>query len=130
MSQKNVEIVQTLVDAFNARDREGILRLVDPEIEFHSAAEQKTYRGNARVVEYREDVAAVMDDFQLKDSRFLDGGRDRVVHLYRVVGRGVGSDVPVSRDVGAVWELREGKLVRWQDFLDQREALEAVGLSE
>jgi hypothetical protein len=34
MSQDDVATVRRLVEAFNARDREAILRLVDPEIEF------------------------------------------------------------------------------------------------
>jgi ketosteroid isomerase-like protein len=75
-------------------------------------------------------VAAVMEDFHMEDSRFLDAGRDRVVVLYRLVGRGAGSGVPVSREVGALWQLRNGKLLKGKMYLDQREALEAAGLRE
>jgi ketosteroid isomerase-like protein len=118
------------VAAFNARDRDRVLSLCDPEIEFRSAVEQKTYRGLDEMVRYREGVAAVMEDFHFEDSRFLDAGGDRVVHLYRMVGRGAGSGVPVSREVGALWQLRNGKLLKGEIYLDQREALEAAGLSE
>jgi ketosteroid isomerase-like protein len=104
--------------------------MCDPEIEFRSAIEQKTYRGLDEVVGYREEVAAVMEDFHFEDSRFIDAGRDRVVHLYRMVGRGAGSGVPVSREVGALWQLRDGKLLKGEIYLDQRQALEAAGLSE
>jgi ketosteroid isomerase-like protein len=75
-------------------------------------------------------VAAVMEDFHIEDSRFLDAGGDRVVQLYRLVGRGAGSGVPVSREVGAIWQLRNGKLLKGEVFLDQRQALEAAGLRE
>jgi ketosteroid isomerase-like protein len=130
MSEENVEIVRRAVAAFNARDRERVLSMCDPEIEFRSAIEQKTYRGFDEVVGYREEVAAVMEDFHFEDSRFLDAGRDRVVHLYRMVGRGAGSGVPVSREVGALWQLRDGKLLKGEIYLDQRQAFEAAGLPE
>jgi ketosteroid isomerase-like protein len=130
MSEENVEIVRRAVDAFNARDRDRVLSMCDPEIEFWSAVEQKAYRGLDEMVRYREDVAAVMEDFHFEESRFLDAGKDRVVHLYRIVGRGAGSGVPVSRENAVVWQLRNGKLLKGEVFLDQREALAAAGLSE
>ena len=125
-----MEIVRRAVDAFNARDTERLLSMCDAEIEFRSAVEQKTYRGLDELVRYREGVAAVMEDFHVEDSRFLDARGDRVVQLYRLVGRGAGSGVPVSREVGALWQLRNGKLFKGEVFLDQRQALEAAGLRE
>ena len=134
MSEENVELMRRAFEAFNARDREGALSLCDPEIEYRSAfvpaLEQKTYRGLDGMVRWREDVAAALEDFHMEDIRFLDAGGDRVVALYRILGRGAGSGVPVSRDVGALWQLRNGKLLKGEVFLDQREALEAAGLSE
>jgi ketosteroid isomerase-like protein len=130
MSQENVEIVRRAVDAFNAQDTERLLSMCDPAIEFRSAVEQKTYRGLDELVRYREGVAAVMEDFHIEDSRFLDAGGDRVVQLYRLVGRGAGSGVPVSREVSALWQLRNGKLLKGEVYLDQRQALEAAGLRE
>jgi ketosteroid isomerase-like protein len=68
--------------------------------------------------------------FQFEDTRFLDPGKDRVVALYRIVGRGAGSGVPVSQEIGSVWQLRNGKMLKGDTYLDQREALEVAGLSE
>jgi ketosteroid isomerase-like protein len=130
MSEENVEIVRRAVEAFNARDRDRLLSLMDPEIEFRSAFEQKIYRGRDELVQYREDVAAVLEEFQSEDNRFLDAGRDRVVHLYRLGGRGAGSGINVSRDVGAIWQLRNGRLLKGHVYLNQRQALEAAGLRE
>ena len=130
MSQENVEIVRRAVDAFNARDREQLLGLTDPEIEYRSPMEQRTYRGIAGMQQYRDDVDAVLGDFHTEEDRFLDAGGDRVLHLYRVLARGAGSGVPVSRHNAILWQLRNGKLFRGQGYLEQREALEAAGLSE
>ncbi|MGA8218005.1 MAG: nuclear transport factor 2 family protein [Solirubrobacterales bacterium] len=132
MSEENVEIVRRAVEAFNARDTDLALSMADPEIELRSVVEQKTYRGLDGMVRYREDVDAVMEDFHfdLEDSRFLDAGGDRVLALYRMAGRGAGSGVPVSQEVGALYELRNGKVLKLEIYLDQREALEASGLGE
>jgi ketosteroid isomerase-like protein len=130
MSEENVEIVRQAVEAFNARDRDRLLGFMDPEIEFRSLFERKTYRGLAEMVQYREDLDATLEEFHSEDDRFLDAGEDRVVYLYRVVGRGTGSGVPVSRENAILWQLRDGKLLKGEVFLDQREALEAAGLSE
>ena len=91
MSQENVEIVRKAVAAFNARDRKELLSLMDPEIEYQSPMEQRTYRGLDGMIQYRDDVDAVLDDFHTEDDRFLDVGEDRVLYLYRIVGRGAGS---------------------------------------
>jgi ketosteroid isomerase-like protein len=130
MSEENVDIVREAVDAFNARDRDRLLGLMDPEIEFRSVFERKTYRGLAEMVQYREDLDATLEEFHSEDDRFLDAGEDRVVYLYRIVGRGAGSGVPVSRENAILWQLRNGKLLKGVVYLDQREALEAAGLQE
>jgi ketosteroid isomerase-like protein len=130
MSQENVEVVREAMAAFNARDRDRVLSLCDPEIEYRSPLEQKTYRGLDEIVRWREVMAAVIEDFHFEDSRFLDAGRDRVVVLYRIVGRGAGSGVPVSREVGALWRLRNGKLLKGEIYLDQHDALAAAGVRE
>jgi ketosteroid isomerase-like protein len=134
MSQENVELVRQAAQAFNARvvdrDTEQVLGAMHPEIEFRSATEQRVYRGIAEMRRYRQDLEAILQGFHTEGDRFLDVGDDRVVHLYRVVGRGAQSGVPVSRDVAIVWQVRGGKLFRGQVYLDQAQALEAAGLSE
>jgi ketosteroid isomerase-like protein len=130
MSEENVEIVRQAVEAFNARDRDRLLGLMDPEIEFRSVFERKTYRGLAEMVQYREDLDATLEEFHSEDDRFLDAGGDRVVYLYRVVGRGTGSGVPVNRENAILWQLRNGKLLKGEVYLDHAQALEAAGLRE
>ena len=130
MSQTNVEVVREAVDALNARNRDRLLSVFHPEVEFRSVAEQKVYLGYAGLAEYRRDVDSTLDDFRTEEDRFLDADRGRVVHLYRVVARGLGSRVPVRQEMGAVHQLRDGKILRVDTYLDQRDALEAAGLRE
>ncbi len=130
MSEENVEIARQAAHAFNARDMDRFLGLMDPEIEFRSVFERKTYRGLAGMVQWTEDLDATIDELHSEDDRFLEAGEDRVVYLYRIVGTGTGSGVPVSRKFAILWRLRDGKLFKGEVYLDQTLALEAAGLSE
>jgi ketosteroid isomerase-like protein len=51
-----------------------------------------------------------------------------MLHLYRIVGRGRGSGVPVAQDIAILWTLRQGRVVHGKVYLDQREARRAAGL--
>jgi ketosteroid isomerase-like protein len=131
MSRENVETLRQLADAFNRRDTEAALALLDPEVEFHSAlVEKKTYRGYAGMRQYREDLDAVWSEWRVDDARFLPAGADQVLQLYRIVGRGSASGVAVEQDIAILWTLRTGRVTEGTVFLDQTDALEAVGLRE
>jgi len=100
MSQENVEIVRRLVEAFYDRDGETAASMLDAEIEFESAlVEHKTYKGMAGMLEYRRDLDDAWAEWRSDGDRFLSAGSESVVHLYRIVGRGKGSGVPVAQDI-------------------------------
>jgi hypothetical protein len=82
------------------------------------------------MVRYREELDAAFGEWHTEEDRFLDAGGDRVLHLYRLVGRGAGSGVSVSEDFAILWQLRDRKLFKGQVYRDQRQALEAAGLRE
>jgi len=44
----------------------------------------------------------------------------------RAKGSGIETDIPF----GGVFEFRDGKIVRWEDFGSKDRALDAVGLKE
>ena len=59
---------------------------------------------------------------------YLESG-NTVVVLARYRGRGKGSGVEVDVAGAHVWEMRDGKAVRFEVFADRRTALESVGLA-
>jgi len=131
MSEENIEIVQRLVEAFYDRDTETVASILDAEIEFESAlVEHKTYKGMAEMLEYRRDLDDAWAEWRSEGDRFLSAGSDSVVHLYRIMGRGKGSGVPVAQDIAILWTLRAGRVVRGKVLLDQKDALEAAELGE
>jgi ketosteroid isomerase-like protein len=131
MSQENVEIVQRMVEAFNSDDPRQAYPSFHPDVEFTSAfTEGKIYRGLAGMRRYGDDLAAVWEGWHSEHDQFVDGGDERVVWLYRIVGRGKGSGVPVDQPVAIIWTLREGLIWRGRAYLDHGEALKAAGLEE
>ena len=48
----------------------------------------------------------------------------------RVIARGVGSSVEVDAERGYVFDVRDGKIVRFAWFNEPQEALEAAGLGD
>jgi ketosteroid isomerase-like protein len=113
ISEQNLEIVRRLVEAFFDRDAETVASILDDEVEFESAlVEHKSYKGKAGAMEYRGDLDEAWGEWRSEGDRFLPAGSERVVHLYRIVGQGRGSGVPVAQDIAILWTLRAGRVVR------------------
>jgi ketosteroid isomerase-like protein len=75
---------------------------------------------------WRTDV----DDFWVESHEVRDLGGERVLHLGRIQFRGRASGIIVESQLALVVTLRDGKIVRSEDYLSHKEALEAVGLEE
>jgi ketosteroid isomerase-like protein len=132
MSQSNVEIVKRALDAFNSGDADTFAELTTPELEWATglgAIEGEIFRGHEGVATYFGRLRSAWDEFRFVADEFRDLG-DLVLVLGRLEGRGRGGGVPVDSPVGAVWDLRGGRIWRLRAYLDQGEALRAAGLSE
>jgi ketosteroid isomerase-like protein len=136
MSQENVEAVQRAVDAWNADDLDAFLAELDADVEWHPAIEpglegrSATYRGpdGARRI-WRQDRGEAWERLTNRPQEIRDLGESVLVLGYiDLTARATG--IEFSQEVGEVFDLRAGKIVRIRDFLTHAEALEAVGLSE
>jgi ketosteroid isomerase-like protein len=124
MSQENVEIVEEFLSA----DVDAALRYVDPSVVWNPIEELPTQGSEA----VRASVAhwrAEWDDYRVMPEGFLDIG-DSVLVTVRLRGRGRGSGVEIDALFYDVYTLRDGKIVRMDQFTERSEALEAVGLSD
>jgi len=135
MSQENVEIVQRAADAFNRRDMRALAEASHEDLEFVSVltavdAGGASYRGSGAWASYFQAMNETWEDWHAEGFRFFDAGEDRVVGVFRLVGKGKHSGAPVEREIGLAYRIRDGKLWRMRSYLDPGEALEAVGLRE
>lgn len=131
MPAGNVDVVRAIYDAFNRGDDEPIGELWAPDAEWRPAmaggVENRVYRGHDEIRRYRADLFTSFSSAQAEDAEFRDLG-DRVLVLFRLVVRGRDSDVTIDQPIGAVYELRDGRVVRGQSYMDRRDALEAAGV--
>jgi ketosteroid isomerase-like protein len=131
MSQENVEIVRRAF--LSGRDWEGMLELVDPDVELHGTVggleEGHVSRGADQIRQrFEAEDNEVWDEHRIEPVRFIDAG-DRVVVLHREYQRSKGG-VELVIDTASILDLRDGRIVRMQGYMNPDEALEAVGLSE
>ena len=132
MSQKNVEIVKAAFNAWSRRDIASMLDLVDPEIvvvQPPDVPDAMTRHGRAGVMEAIAAWPEQWDDYQIEILQIADAD-DHVVVRTHQRGRGRGSGVEVEDEIWFVLGFRNGKVAEWRMFGAERDALEAVGLSD
>ena len=69
------------------------------------------------------------EELEVKVEELIDAG-DRVLLTAHHRGRGRGSGIEVDTRLYSVYTLRDGRVIRLDEFAERSEALEAAGLSE
>jgi ketosteroid isomerase-like protein len=123
MSQENVEIVRRFLSA----SVEEAMPYADAEIVWNPVEELPT-EGHDAVLDSLAHWKAEWDDYEVLPEEFVDSG-EHVVATVRLKGRGRGSGVQIDARFYDVYTLREGKIVRMDQFTERSEALEAAGLA-
>jgi ketosteroid isomerase-like protein len=130
MSRENVQVVQQALDAFSSGDADAFAGLTTPDIEWKTGLGAieggEIFHGHEGVHRYFDRLSSAWDEFRFLPNEFRDGG-EVVLVLGRLEGRGRGG-VPVDSPVGAVWELRAGRIWRLRAYLDHAEATRVAGL--
>jgi ketosteroid isomerase-like protein len=125
------------LEAYNRRDLDAVVAGWDPEFEYRPDPDwvraglvDSCYRG---VEGYRRYVTTADEvwggENRLKPVELIDVG-GRLVVLASVSMRAQASGVPLTEAYALVSTLRDGRLVRHQEYFDHDRALEAAGLSE
>jgi ketosteroid isomerase-like protein len=133
MSQENVEIVRRSIEAFRRDDIPGALSYLDPQIEFDASRtnpEGRVYHGHQGVIEAVTQWTDTWDEYEIEPVEFFSAPGGLVVVKLRERGRIKGSDTWTEHQRGAVYTVRDGTIVRYEEHFDLAAALEAAGLSE
>ena len=88
----------------------------------------RTYTGREGLAQAVADWGGQWDDWRLELVRLIDADPD-VVSVMHQRARGKISGVDVATELGSVFSVEAGKIVRWQMFFSEQEALAAVGLT-
>jgi ketosteroid isomerase-like protein len=131
MSRQNVELLHRALDAFNRRDLEAFLALMEADVEAVSrlVAIEGDYRGHDGIRRWWGNLLDAIPDFTIEVVEVRDLG-DLTLAVLRNRGHGAGSEIPVEQRLWHVAEWRDQKVVWWSAYETEAEALEAVGLRE
>src|SRR5215212_2933377 len=121
MAQENGEIVR----GFLSVDVDEALTYADPGIVWNPIEELPT-QGHDAVRASLAHWKAEWDDYEVMPQELADMG-DRVLATVRLRGRGRGSGVEIDARFYDVYTLRDGRIVRMDQFTERSEALEAAG---
>ena len=133
MSQENEELVREAYDAYNREGITGILRYLDPEVEWRNPKESPNagvFIGHEGVIEWQRMVDAAFKDMHFEPDRIDQLPQGQVLVFVRFRFRSPTSDVQVEVPFTHLMTWRDGKITTFRMYTDKTEALKAAGLEE
>ncbi len=122
MSQENVEIVRGLFKAWEDRDPDAALALIDPEVDVDMAGAKASRldfvgsdRGHAGLARVVSALMLAWEDLRWEPEVFIDAG-DTVIVWLRAFARGRESGVPVDTRFVSAYTLRDGLVTSWRGY--------------
>jgi ketosteroid isomerase-like protein len=128
MSRENVEVVRAIYRAFAHRDREALVRYLDPSIRVYDRPlhpDASVYEGQEGFLRFSESDWEAFEEVVYEPQDFQAQGAYVVVPI-KQKGRGISSALGIEEAIVNVWKLREGKCVELRIFSTVEEALEAT----
>jgi uncharacterized protein len=112
--EERIELVRRGIQAYNAADFGAMLVLVDPDVVIESSVELMnagTFRGQDGLARWIGAWNDAWEDFQSSPEEIVPVGESHVVARIIGSGRGRGSGVEVSREVGYAYDVSDGRCV-------------------
>ena len=129
---ENVAFVERAYGIWRDEGLEGLRSVMHDEVEWlppPQAPEPGPFRGPEEILRVARSYMESFGEFMPVPDRVLAGAEpDQVVVLATLTTRGRESGAEFSIPVGHLLTLRDGKVLRFQVFTEQDEALEAGGL--
>jgi ketosteroid isomerase-like protein len=136
VSRENVETIRQMVETANASGWEAeavVDDWVHPEARVYPAPDfpgPDVYVGRADIATFIREWTSTFDDLRWELEQIIDLG-DRVLALTRMIGRSGTTGTAIDWPFGVVFgDFRDGLFAEARYFMDQKAALEVVGLSE
>jgi ketosteroid isomerase-like protein len=133
MTQSNLEIIRGMYDAWNRRDLDGFLGVLAPDVEWRFAdsfiyGEINPLIGvdavrDGSLKQIRED----WDDFEGELGELLDAG-DTIIGLGWYVGVHKQTGRPLRAQFAHIYDLQDGKVTRWRQYVDTRQFAKVAGV--
>jgi ketosteroid isomerase-like protein len=131
ISKQNVELALRAYDAFNRRDWDAFVALMDNDVEIVTriAVIEGGLHGHDGMRRWWGNMLTAFPDYDVEVVDMRDFG-DVTLASLRALGRGAGSDLPFEDLLWHAGRWRCGKCIWWRAFETEAEALEAIGPPE
>src|SRR5215217_2806874 len=136
ISEQSVEVVREHIEAYRRDDAAGALAALDDHVILDTTRVSAAgltgavSHGHEGVVREMRSWLGAFEDYAFEVERLTELGGGTVAVVIAERGRGKGSGVLVERTMAGLYTVLDGKIVRVTFFPTEREALEAVGVSE
>jgi hypothetical protein len=127
MSPENVDVMRRIAEAAGRKDYQAVLADLDPEVEIDDTDIPES-TGTDSFLEWVARWDEVWQSWHIEDLEVRAAGDDQAIALFRMVAKGKGSAVELTRHDALVASFRGGKAVKLGYYNDQAQALKAVGL--
>ncbi len=120
-------------EALSRGDVDGWLKTVHVDVELHELAEMPdtaVYRGREELRKWALAALELVEQWQWVPEEVRFEGDDSAFVRVAFTARGRGSGAPMTQVVFHVIKFRDDQVMTIRGFLDQAQALEAVGLRE
>jgi ketosteroid isomerase-like protein len=129
MSEQSVEVIKDIYDAFAKGDVPAVLGAFAPDIEWYEA-EGMPYGGLHRGADAVAQnvfgpIAEDVDGFAVTPEELI-GSDGTVAAVVRYTGTGKTTGKALDVPVVHVWDVRDGKITRFRQFIDTVKFAEAV----
>lgn len=129
-SEEQIQVIRRIYDAFAVKDLDVLLSHFHGEIEWIVAdssplADGNPYRGLDALREQVFTRILAVFDFAIRPDEWIVAG-DRVIMMGYYDGALAGSGKPFRAQVAHIWTLRDGKVTRFQQYLDTLRVAQAL----
>jgi ketosteroid isomerase-like protein len=132
MSEPSIEFVKRVYGAFAQGDIPTVLEAFADDIEWYEAEGMPyggLHRGGEAVLQkVFGPIAEDVEGFAVVPQEFM-GSSDAVAAVVRYQGTGKATGKPLDLPVVHVWDIRDGKVARFRQFIDTVKFAEVVPVS-
>jgi len=129
MGEQSVDVVRGVYEAFGRGDVPAVLGAMTDDIEWHEAEGMPyggVYHGGEAVAQnVFGPITQDIPDFAVKPEEFIASG-DAVAAVVRYTGTGKATGKQLNLPVVHVFNVRNGKIAQFRQFIDTAKFLEVV----
>jgi ketosteroid isomerase-like protein len=129
MSEENVETTRHFTESLVRGDYDAAAADLGPDLEIDDTDITES-TGTDSFYEWIARWDAAWETWRIEDLEIRPVGEDGTLSLFKMIVRGRGSGIELTRDDAVLSVFQNGKIVRIGYYNDQAQAREAIGLSE